>query len=356
MKKVGIMTLHIGDNYGALLQCYALRHVLNSFPDIRAEIINFDPGREFPVYDDKKIQEKYCQKLEKFREFNNVCNGVSKEPFRDIHTLEAMDYKYYITGSDQVWNTSFVFANEAYFLNFVPPNAKKIAYAPSIGLPVSSPKLKREWFERNIPTFDFLSLREMSHEKFLKEFTDKKIYSVVDPTLLLERKDYDELCGQAEYPQGEYLVLYFLKHDNSAPLLIEFANMISRKFNLKVIYSFAKVFPQTFKNDSETFYYSDPKEFVQLVKHAKAVITNSFHGTIFSIKYHIPFFTYIVDSMASRVTDLLKSVGLEERIVHGYRKISEDMLQVDFTMADMVLEERKRESIHYLKRALGMEK
>lgn len=355
MKNVGIMTLHIGDNYGALLQCYALRHVLNSFSDVQAEVINFDPGREFPVYDDAEIQKKYCQKLEKFRKFNEIYNGVLGKAFREIHTLETMNYEYYITGSDQVWNTSFVFANEAYFLNFTPPGAKKIAYAPSIGLPVSSPKLRREWFESNIPSFDYLSLRERSHEKFLREFTDKKIYSVVDPTLLLERTDYDELCGLAEYPQGDYLVLYFLKHDNSAPLLIEFANMVSRKFNLKVIYSFATVFPHTFKNDSETFYYSDPKEFVQLVKHAKVVITNSFHGTIFSIKYHVPFFTYIVGSMASRVTDLLKSVGLEEQIVYGYRKLSEDMLQTDFSKADMVLEERKRESIHYLKMALGLE-
>lgn len=355
MKNVGIMTLHIGDNYGALLQCYALRQMLNSFSDVRAEIINFDPGREFPVYDDAGIQEKYCRKLEKFRKFNEVCNGVSGKAFRDIHTLETMNYEYYITGSDQVWNTSFVFANEAYFLNFTPPDAKKIAYAPSIGLPLSSPKLRREWFERNIPTFDFLSLREMSHEKFLKEFTDKRIHSVVDPVLLLENKDYDELCGQEEYPQGEYLVLYFLKHDNSALLLTEFANMVSRKFNLKIIYSFATVFPQTFKNDSETFYYSGPKEFVQLVKHAKAVITNSFHGTIFSIKYHIPFFTYIVGSMASRVTDFLKSIGLENRIVYGYRKLSEDMLQMDFTKVDIILEEKKRESIHYLKMALGLE-
>ena len=69
MKKVGIMTLHIGDNYGALLQCYALRSMLNSFPGIQAEVINFDPGREFPVYDDKEIQKRYVEKLRKFKVF-----------------------------------------------------------------------------------------------------------------------------------------------------------------------------------------------------------------------------------------------------------------------------------------------
>ena len=192
MKKVGIMTLHIGDNYGALLQCYALRHFLNSQSDIQAEVINFDPGREFPVYEDEDVQRQYSKKLEKFKDFNRVYNGVSAPAFRDIHTAEAMKYDYYITGSDQVWNTSFVFTNKAYFLDFVPEKAKKIAYAASIGLSTNSPKLKKEWFEQHIPFFDYLSLREMSHEKFVSQFTDKKIYSVVDPTLLLTRDDYDK--------------------------------------------------------------------------------------------------------------------------------------------------------------------
>lgn len=355
MKTVGIMTLHIGDNYGALLQCYALRHVLNSFPNVQGNIINFDPGREFPVYDVEEIQIKYEQKLEKFRQFNKIYNGISERPFTDINSEEAFGYDYYITGSDQVWNTSFVFANEAYFLNFVPQGAKKIAYAPSIGISENSSKIKKEWFQRNIPLFDYLSLREMTHERFLKQFTDKKIYSVVDPTLLLTREDYDELCKDIVYPDGEYLVLYFLKHDNSATLLIEFANMVSRKYNLKVIYSFADVPSVLFKNGSETFYYSDPKEFVQLIRHAKAVITNSFHGTVFALKYHIPFFTYIVGSMASRVTDLLKSVKMEDRIVKGYRKLSDDMLNVDFTEADKVLEKNRIDSLNYLKLALDLE-
>lgn len=355
MKKVGIMTLHIGDNYGALLQCYALRKVLNSMPDVQAEIINFDPGRIFPVYDDEEVQLQYTQKLKKFEDFHRNENGIQKPKFTSFEDVVSLKYDYYITGSDQVWNTSFVFANKAYFLDFAPDYAKRIAYAPSIGIPTDSPKLKTEWFKEYIPKFDYLSLREMSHEKYIRQFTDKKVYSVVDPTLLLTRDDYDELCKDTPYPSGDYLVLYFLKHDNSAPLLFEFANMISRKYNLKVIYSLAKAPTNAFKNESETFYYSDPKEFVQLIKHAKVVVTNSFHGTVFSLKYHVPFFTYLVKSMASRVTDLLQSVGLEDRIVRGYRKISEDMLLVDFDKADAILEKRRRESLEYLKMALEME-
>ncbi len=356
MKRVGIMTLHIGDNYGALLQCYALRKCINSLQGYQAEIIDYDPGREFPVYDDPEVQEKYLWKLSKFREFNRIYNGIPGDSFIDINDNRAQGYDYYITGSDQVWNTSFVFSKEAYFLDFVPDNVKKISYAASIGISPNSPKLKREWFERNLPRFDSISVREASHVDFVKSYTDKEVCAVVDPTLLLTREDYDELCDGVSYPDGDYVVLYFLKHDNTAPLLIEFTNMLSRKYNLKIIYSFADVHECVFKNESETFYYSDPREFVGLIKHARAVVTNSFHGTVFSLKYHIPFFTYLVGSMSSRVVDLLQEVGLENQIVYGYKKIADDMLDVDFSMADKVLQSKREYSLAFIEKALEVER
>lgn len=355
MKKVGILTLHIGDNYGALLQCYALRHMINRLPDVKADIINFDPGREFPCYDNEDVQKGYLEKLERFNEFNIQYNGVSEPVFFSMDDERIPEYDYYITGSDQVWNTAFVFSNTAYFLDFVSPKAVKVAYAPSIGIPVTSAKLKKAWFETYISSFDWLSLREMSYAEFLGQYTDKKIYSVVDPTLLLTAQDYDRLCEGVKYPEGDYLLLYFLKHDNSAPLLISYANMLSRKFNLKVIYSFAKVPKKVFKNPAETFYFSGPREFIQAVKHAKIVVTNSFHGTIFSLLYHRSFFTYLVSSMASRVVDLLNSVGLEDRIIYGYRRLTDDMLDINFDKVDNLLEEKRKDSIEYLSKALDID-
>ena len=352
MKKVGIMTLHIGDNYGALLQCYALRHCINELKGYKADIINYDPGREFPVYDDKKIQKKYLRKLEKFLEFNRCYNGVEGVAFTDINDSRTKGYDYYITGSDQVWNTSFVFSKEAYFLNFVPSSAKKIAYAASIGISTTSPKLKLDWFKNNLPTFSNISVREASCVDFIKQFTEKEVKAVVDPTLLLTREDYDELCSSVVYPKGDYVVLYFLKHDNMAPLLIEFTNMLSRQYNLKVVYSFVDVPGKVFKNESESFYYSDPREFIQLIRHAKAIVTNSFHGTVFALKYHIPFYTYLVGSMSSRVVDLLSETGMEERIVYGYKQVTEDMLTLDFSKADIVLGMKRNKSLQFLREAL----
>ena len=111
MKKVGIMTLHIGDNYGALLQCYALRKVINDMPGMQADIINFDPGRIFPVYEDDEVQKNYVKKLAKFERFHLIENGIVGEQFTSFENIDSLDYDYYITGSDQVWNTSFVFTS-----------------------------------------------------------------------------------------------------------------------------------------------------------------------------------------------------------------------------------------------------
>lgn len=355
MKKVGIMTLHVGDNYGALLQCYALRKSILSFPGVDAHVINFDPGREFPRYDDPQVQAGYMQKLQQFNDFNSVYNGVQPPVFFDMHGEDVPVFDYYITGSDQVWNTSFSFANSAYFLDFVKKGAKKIAYAPSIGIPAHSKKLKKHWFAQNIPSFNWLSLRERSHIDFLRQYTNKEIYTTVDPTLLLEKKDYDTLCHKATAPVEDYILLYFLKHDQTAPLLISYANMLARMFHLRVVYSFAKMPDRVFPAGSETFFYSDPIEFVNLIKHARAVVTNSFHGTIFSLLYHRPFFTYLVSSMSARVTDLLHEVGLESRSVHGYRRLTDEALELDFSKADQVIKQKRAESIAYLRKALDID-
>lgn len=350
MKKTGIITFHFCDNYGALLQCYALRHTINSFPDINAEVINYNPGFIFPQYADSSIQEKYLMKLDRFDEFRKDCIGAVSPVIYDINDAER--YDYYITGSDQVWNTSWYLPLDSYFLDFVPCGSKRISYAASIGLPISSPGLDKKIFEKHIPKFDNISLREKTHIPFVSQFTDKEVCSVLDPTLLLEAEDYDELCKDASYPDGDYLFLYFLAHDNSEPLIINYANMISRKFNLKVVYSLPDIPERSFKNKAESFFTYGPKEFVSAIKHAKIVVTNSFHGTVFSTLYHVPFFTFLVSSMSSRITDLLGETGLSDRIVYGYRPLSDDMLDVDFTKADAVLEEKRKESIAFLKKTL----
>jgi len=352
MKKVGIMTFHLSESYGAVLQCYALRHFLNTLPNIQAEVINYNPGLSFSSFDNQEIQTLYNGKIKKFEEFGRCGNGISGKTLWDIHTPEAMQYDYYVTGSDQVWNTSFDFVNKAYFLDFVPEGRKKIAYAASIAIPADSPKLKRDWFEKYIPSFDYLSIREESHLQFLKQFTEKEVCTAVDPVFLLDTKDYDELCQMVSYPKGDYIALFLLGEIN--PHIVDFVNLLSRKFKLKVLYSDPILPDRTFKYESETFCYAGPKEFIQIIRHAKAVITNSFHATVFAIKYHVPFFTYPVKGTSSRMTALLRELELDERLIYGFRRLDDKMLDIDFSQVDKILEKKREPSIRFLKTALAV--
>lgn len=358
MKKIGILTLHYSDNYGAVLQCFALRTAINRIPNCSAEIINFNPGRKYGWFTDERLQQKFLLKLKKYEEFNETENGIITDVIYDKNEIDQENYDYYIVGSDQVWNTSFSFFDTAYLLDFVKGNAKRISYAASVGLAVDSPCMRKEVFEANIPYFDFLSVREKTHEKFIASFTDKKVQTVVDPTLLLTSADYDRLITdtekeRSEEGEGDYIFFYYLKHDSTTPLACSFVNMLARKYNLKIIHYYVETPEIAFKNESKSFYFDGPKDFVWYIKHAKIVVTNSFHGTVFSILYHKPFYTYVVKSMGARVLDLLHNLGLENRILHGYMPLQEVSFIIDYSSVDKILGEERQKSLEYLYTALG---
>ena len=358
MEKVGIMTFHFSDNYGAVLQCYALRTVINRMKNHYAEVINFNPGRKVAWYTNKDIQKKFDEKLRKYAEFNQYANGIQGEEFFDINELKQEDFDCFVVGSDQIWNPSFSFFSTAYLLDFVKGKQKKISYAASVGLAVDSPRMNKDVFAKYIPQFDFLSVREKTHQAFIESFTDKKVQTVLDPTLLLTCSDYDTLIEETELQRNdkqedEYIFFYYLKHDATIPLACSFVNMLSRKYNLKIVHFCIDMPEQVFKNENKSFFFDGPKEFVWYVKHAKIVVTNSFHGTVFSILYHKPFYTYIVKSMASRVLDLLDSLGLENRLIRGYKPLNEVTFDIDFNSVDILLENKRKKSIAFLQEALG---
>lgn len=360
-KKVGILTFHFSDNYGAVLQCYALRKVINEMSNYQAEVINFNPGRKEGWYTEKKLQQRYIEKLEKYKQFNKYENGIDSPIFYDIKEINQEEYDGFVVGSDQVWNTSFSFFNSAYLLDFVKENKKRIAYAASVGVAVESPRLKKELFEEWIPKFDYLSVREKTHQEFIQSYTDKNVETVLDPTLLLTKKEYDELIESTEEKkdvdkEGDYIFFYYLKHDDTTPLACSFVNMLSRKYNLKIVHFYVEMPEQTFKNENRSFYFEGPKDFIWYIKHAKIVVTNSFHGTVFSILYHKPFYTYIVKSMEARVLDLLEELKLTDRLIYGYKPLQDVSFLVDYSVADDILESKRKKSKKFLGNALGEKK
>lgn len=351
MKKIGIATFHFADNYGAVLQCFALQKVINNFPTCEAEIINYIPvGYQYPkrwksIYE----QNQFREKRKKFENFLiKYCSlNTKKEDY-----ILGLDYDICCVGSDQVWNTSGLMTE--YFLPNINKSVRKISYAASVGVSVDSPRFLKLWFEKYVKEFDFISVREYEHVETISNLCKKSCSCVVDPTLLLSKEDYELLIPNSSKKEP-FVFFYWLTHDNDLMRGVELTNTIARKYNLEIIHSIYDAPQNMFANKSECMFYDSIEEFLWLIKNADFVVTNSYHGTIFSMIFQRPFYTFIVESMRSRIDTLLVNIDLKNHIVDSYIGVEQIKKQVINLDSQKKFVEKRKESLCYLKRAIGVD-
>lgn len=352
MKKVGIVTFHYADNYGAVLQTWALYKVINSFGDCKAEVVNFIPKKMWykPYSNTEEAYEKIMEKRKFFYDFLTDKLGV-EGPILD--KVEDESFDYFVVGSDQVWNFSFGFNQDyEYLLPNVSSGVHKVSYAASIGLSAEAAKKYDEVYRRYLKDFEFVSLRESEQLDYINEITDNKCCCVVDPTLLLDKDDYEELVDENPGCDEPYIFLFWI-HDHDIFKGIELANTISRKYNLKVVHSLKSVKKYTFANEAEYMFYSSPGQFLSYIKHADFVITNSYHASIFSIHFEKPFYSFVIPSMRSRFVELSEAYDIGDRIVDGYLPYDKVNTKVDFANVKEKIKNKREQSMMYLKKALG---
>ena len=348
MKKVGIVTFQYADNYGAVLQCYALQKIINSFDDIEAEVINLRPvdfqySQEW-IYENEKI--KWLRKRRQFEQFLYQKCNLSEEV---TSVINSSKYDYYCVGSDQIWNPRWL--NREFLLPNVSDISKKFAYAASIGCSLSYFLSKRQIYEKYLPMFDSISLREKEHVGIVSQISGKQCECVVDPTLLLNEKDYeklifDDICNE------KYVLFYWLNHKQEIYPAINLVNKIADKYKLRIKHTISTEDAKVYFKNSECVYYSNIEEFLCLIKNAQYVVTNSYHGTIFSIHFSTPFFTYINKSMKSRFETLLLYTNIEDRMVNDSQ--IEINNNIDFNEIKTKWEINKQISVNYLRKSLGV--
>lgn len=350
MKTVGIMTFHFADNYGAVLQCYALQKTINNLSDCHAEIINYIPPQyRYPRrWNNMYEKEKFKHKRFLFDAFlYNRCN-VSHD---NCSYVQGNKYDYYCAGSDQIWNTSDLF--EEYFFPHIEPNAKRISYAASIGIGINDICLDKQMLKKYLPQFKEISVRETEHVKLIRDLTGCSCERVVDPTLLLDKEDYEGIVSAEILREHDFIFLYWLNHNNPAPG-VELANTLSRIYNIPVVHSVINAPPYMFAKDGGCMFYEGIENFLWYVKNAKFVVTNSYHGTIFSIQFERPFYTFIVESMKSRIDTLVEITDVDNRIVKEYLLSDHIEENIDFaSVKDKIIKER-RKSVRFLKKALDI--
>jgi len=387
---IGIVTSHTSfkNNYGAVLQCYALCEQLKRW-GISPHVINHTYSNsnmimEMTTRESHSIAARIryilsgnisiVQKMQYRANRNNrrklenrfldFCRdfipitpsvGVSYEEILQ----KGFGYDGYITGSDQVWNP-LIHGNKndpCCFLQFAENGAKKIAYAPSFGI-ASIPEHCKESLAEYVGTFDAVSVREVSGQKILFDTTGKEFPIVLDPTLMADTEVYNPITSQMTGLPKRYILCYRfgkMKYFNDA------VKKISKKLRLPVVelpLSIESYGKGTLKN-----YSVGPAEFIGAIKGAELVLTDSFHCTVFSILNHKPFYTFLrqseqdKNSMNGRMKDLLESLGLQDRLIVSAEEFekTEISLSMDFSDTDAVIAEKRKASQNYLKKALGIE-
>lgn len=344
MKKIGILTFHKSINYGSVLQAWALSKVLD---DYEVYIIDYEPDVYKKNYAAFAVSKgiKYNinrllnyipikRQIRLFSEFRKrYLNCTAQYSSKNLTSEILNKYDAIITGSDQIWNVHAEDSDDAFFVPFK-IKGKKIAYACSINTTDFSETRCNDKLMEYILDYDFISIREKSGADKVSRFigNQKKIYTMLDPTLLNTKEAFNEITSK-RIVQRPYIFLYNVWSGFSA---VEAAQKISNLIGLPVytammdsrIKQIMKIEKTGITVETK---YTSPEDFLSLIKYSDLVITESFHGTAFSLIFEKKFVCINSRNDSGnlkndeRIINILNIVGLEERYIS-----IEDISKFDF--------------------------
>ena len=287
-------------------------------------------------------------------------NFVLSEQFSSMEELSKACAKYtdVIVGSDQNWLPINI-AGDYYTLNFVPEHINKISYSTSFGVSVI-PENYKERYRRFLNRIDYLSVREESGKKLIQQLTGRTPEIVCDPALLFDEVGWGEIIPSEKIIEGKYIFCYFLggniNHRKFVKRLKEktgcpIAALIHMEEYYKHDNSFADLTP----------YNVGPFEFVNLIRHAEHVCTDSYHGTIFSILHSKNFFTFKRHddnskmSTNTRVYSLLDAVDIKEKYLYGNEDVEKELEnEIDYKRVHVNLNVIRKDSLFFIRDALRL--
>ena len=377
-KKVGICACYTNHNYGSMLQSFATQKVFES-EGFECEMIRYKK-KKTPIFlvkqiprlfnritiSDKKlviskkinfalhskakrendIREKAFDRFQKkyFTKLSPIYYGY------DVLKKEAVNYVGVISGSDQVWSPSAL-ATHFYDLTFVPDNIVKASYASSFGVKkIPSYQIRRTKYY--LKRLQFVSVREKSGRKIIKDLIDRDAPVVCDPTFLLTNEKWAEYIPETRLINEPYIFAYFLGPSSEHR---EAVKEFSKKSGIKIVT--IHHMDQYVKADEKfgDIVMSDvgPEEFVNLIRGASYVCTDSFHGTIFSILHNKLFITFnryndkAKDSKNSRIDSICEILGLTSRRYHN-DLLNEIQKPIDYAEVEKKATDFRMNSLAYI--------
>ena len=381
MKKIGLVCATL-NNYGSLLQTYALQAKVEEYglkPEIIryqeptfARILRMRNGELFMValkkillrkligFKHKGLNGKLAQRNGAFNQFkrdNLVQFVVCKS--REQLTESAKKYPLVLLGSDQLWHPMNL-KMDFFTLTFVPEGVTRATYAASFGVSEIPPQIQAA-YKSYLEKIDFISCREESGARIVKNLTGKTVPVVCDPAVLMTAEEWTSMLSDKVKPEGKYIFCYFLGNN---PQQRKYVKALKTKLNCQIV-----ALPHIVEYVDSDEGYADmlpynvgPAEFMYLIKNAEFVCTDSFHASVFSLQFHKQFLVFDRfengkgNSTTSRIETLLGVVKQPERLI---RKTDEalkhinDIKEMDYSDVDKLLGEFRKESSNYLNTILS---
>lgn len=364
---IGIITWFQYYNYGTSTQLVALSKIIESLycrPNIIKYYAKEDPvvikhlaiteiGKKFNnklfnrIYTNEKRNKKFFDFYQSHLSFTETVLLMS-----DLQKLNSQ-FDAFVCGSDQIWAPSCF--DPHYFLDFVSDDNKKIAYAPSVGLPTIEDKHIRSQIKHLTKTIRFLSTREESGSKIISELCGRNVQTVLDPTLLLNAEQWKSFYINVNINEKKpYLLVYMLgKNEWQWKVIYKIASMLN--LSVKVI----PVFKKDLKRKGCIKDAVGPAEFLAYIQNASYVCTDSFHGLAFSVNFHKPFTVFerfkANDKLNqnSRIYNLLDKLQLRKRLYLNGTSLKMLNNTINYDMVERKRKALADESISYLSNALA---
>lgn len=367
---IGILTFHWADDHGAMLQTYALKHYLEETSKEKVEVIPYGSikltGRYwlYPVIGmekDGKIKyffsrfgfkrnvtyfHEFLRRRSRMRYFR--CHYLTRKPLiRRTERISLKKYSCVFVGSDQVWNPEItVGLDDAYIGNIKEKgNCKLIAYAASFGGNVLPEKYHVQFMKSVYTNFSAVSLREKDAVPFVRSFFHGDVTDVLDPTLLLERAEWEKI---GKRPQEQDYILFVFTEYNAQ--MFQYLHDLSIELKKKIIQISMPLLRQ--KTDRISFAIEGgPAEYIGFFQNAGYVVTNSFHGMVFSILMEKQFLVFSHSNKNARIESLMKKLDLESRMVEIGTIPAKETIQeeIKWKHVKRLLKKEREHSVRFIK-------
>lgn len=370
---IGILTFHWADDYGAMLQTYALKHYLEKISKEKVEIIPYAPikltGRyllcpvvgmevgnkikySFNCFAFKRNIFYFCEFLKRRKRMRSFRRHylTRKPAVRNNGRISLKKYSCVFVGSDQVWNPEItVGLDDAYIGNVKEKgNCKLAAYGASFGSDTLPEAYCSKFAEAIGNNFSAISLREQSAVPFVRSFFHGKVIDVLDPTLLLEREEWEKI-GRQPLKQ-DYILFVYTEYNNQ---MVEYLHQLSITLKKKVI-QLSMPWADQNMNWVDLEIEGGPSEFIGFFKAAEYIVTNSFHGMVFSILMEKKFLVFSHSNKNARMENILGKLDLKSRMIeNGRMPLEEEMMEeIDWKNVRKLLEKERKLSADFIKNVL----